>query len=255
MVSSIRADPAVLQVLRQIVAAGGAGQDTPSVGAIEGERQLNVGGRAKPQPAGGHGEIVGDNTFLQDVKDETAVNDYPSSFVQSSSANNDHQYFNSAFTSPASPSSSILFSSSNPSFDFESILQPQPVSDLFSVNDTADIQQYFTSSPPSIGLNIVDSTSSVISNAISAKSPNSVVPTSPALIFDPDFPQIGDDILEQALKSLGDLTKFAENTTALASITDQNISGNGFDFIQSDDYTDLAWEESFAQLFPSLPNA
>jgi len=174
--------------------------------------------------------------------------------MHSSSAINDHQYFNSAFTSPASPSSSILFSSSNPSFDFESLLQPQPVSDLFSATDAADVQ-YFTSSSPSIGLmNIIDTTSVINSNVVSAKSPNSVVPTSPAALkFDPDFPPLGDDILEQALKSLGDMTKFADDTASTSKA--QNSIGSGFDFLQTDDYADLAWEESFAQLFPSLPNA
>jgi len=186
-----------------------------------------------------------------------------------SSTNNDHQYFNNVFVSPAlfsSNSSSSETNNNNESFDFESLLQQQPPSQnlLFSSsssspNDTADVQQYFNdTSIATLNSGIIKTEILVNSNS------SSLVPTSPSqLNFDTDFPQLGDDILEQALRSLGDLTKsFNDETLPIvsnfsASFDDgqQIATTSGFDFLQQDDYTDLAWEESFAQLFPSLSNA
>jgi len=195
-----------------------------------------------------------DSSIVQDDGSfETAVN---YEFGQNVS-NGDHQYFNSsAFTSPASPSSSILFSSSSTNnFDFESLLQQQHDvnNDLFSTsittssNDTADIQQY-----------LINNSSSMIVKAESQNSNILVPATPPTLNFDPDFPPLGDDILEQALKSLGDFTKFADNTTFGQTISNSLLDGQSlastsdFDFPQREEYTDPVWEESFAQLFPSL---
>jgi len=243
---SIRSDPNLLEILRQIVATGGTTTNVVAVGAVKGEQQLNIGGCSQPQSTGGYREITIDNSIIQDIVQETAVTEsIPFVNSSSSSATNDHQYFSNAMSSPSS--SSVLFSSSsNINFDLESLLQPQPMADLFSNNDTAD--QYFQNAASSINSGIISS----------AKSPNSMVPASPILNFDPDFPALGDDILQQALQSLGDLTKFAENTTSTtqlstSSIGDQSSSNvTGFDFLQNDDYADLVWEESFAQLFPSL---
>jgi len=218
-----------------------------------------------------------DNSIAQDDAIETAVN-----FVDAnlSSTNNDHQYFsNNVFNaSPVSPSS-LLFSSAsssssssinNESFDFESLLQPPREnissindSNLFSTNDTAaavEFQYDFMNNPyPQI--DTINNSNTIVK----ADSPNSsVVPASPSstLNFDTDFPQLGDDILEIALKSLGDFTKNNPELTNGSSailptllVDDQNASTSGFDFLQQDDYTDPAWEESFAQLFPSLSNA
>jgi len=185
-----------------------------------------------------------------------------------SSTNNDHQYFNNVFVSPAlfsSNSSSSETNNNNECFDFESLLQQQQPSQnlLFSSssspNDTADVQQYFNdTSIATLNSGIIKTEILVNSNS------SSLVPTSPSqLNFDTDFPQLGDDILEQALRSLGDLTKsFNDETLPIvsnfsASFDDgqQIATTSGFDFLQQDDYTDLAWEESFAQLFPSLSNA
>jgi len=220
-----------------------------------------------------------DNSIAQDDTIETTMNFVDSNLL--SSTNNDHQYFSSnVFTNPASPSS-LLFSSASSSssnnecFDFESLLQ-QPsenvsiINDnLFSTNDTAVEFQYDfmnNSYPPQI--DVINSTATTINSSntiIKANSPNSsVVPASPSstLNFDTDFPPLGDDILEIALKSLGDFTKNSDLTNASSSailptllIDNQNASTSGFDFLQQDDYTDPAWEESFAQLFPSLSNA
>lgn len=165
--------------------------------------------------------------MLQDGQYETAVND--------------HQYFTNAMVSPSS--SSVLFSSSsNSNFDFESILQPATGAQLFPSHDAANVQQYLRDTPLAIE-------PAGSSEATSACSPNGMVPASPALNFDPEFPQLADDILQQALQSLGDLSKFAEDATAPPASASDVI---GFDLLQSDDYVDLAWEESFEQLFPSL---
>jgi len=261
LVGSIRSDPVVLDLLRQIVNVG-SGKIENSIGAIEGQRQLNIGGSAQPQSAGGYREIMGDNSIIQSDGDETALNTDTAAFVQVSSTNPDHQYYNTAFTSPASPSASILFSSQpNESFDFESLLQPQTVTDLMSTNDTADVQQYFnTESYAPIEINVADSNFPAAVNYIApptTASPIGVVPASPTLNFDPDFPPLGDDILDEALKSLGDFTKFAEGTNSTAPSVLNGLQGTtdiGFDFLQNDDFRDLAWEESFAQIFPSLSN-
>jgi hypothetical protein len=263
LVGSIRSDPAILDLLRQIVSVG-SGKPEISFAAIEGQRQFNFGGSSQPQSAASYREITGDNTIIQNYGDEAALNTDTAAFVQISSANADHQYFNSAFTSPASPSASVLFSSpSNESYDFESLLQPPTVNDLLlPTNDTADVQQYFNndSYASSMEINVCDSDFAAAVNSIvpSATSPIGVVPASPTqLNFDPDFPPLGDDVLEQALKSLGEFTKFAEDTTSTSfSILDsQSTTDAGFDFLQNDDFRDLAWEESFAQIFPSVPNA
>jgi len=279
LVNSIRADPTQKALMRQIV---GGGKITSSIGTIEGERKPDIGGCAQPQSTGGDREIMVDNSIAQNSTIETAMNFVDPNLL--SSTNNDHQYFSSSnvFTNPASPSS-LLFSSvsssssstsNNESFDFESLLQ-QPSenvsindNNLFSTNDTAVEFQYDfmnNSYPPQIDIINSTTTNNSSNTIIKANSPNSsVVPASPSTLlnFDTDFPQLGDDILEIALKSLGDFTKNNSDLTNSSSailptllIDNQNASTSGYDFLQQDDYTDPAWEESFAQLFPSLSNS
>jgi len=174
-------------------------------------------------------------------------------FVQVPYVNSDHEYFNSAFTSPASPSASILLSSpAQENFNFDSLLQSQPDADLLTTNDTVAVQEYFTNDTYHQTVDANFSISPIIDSANTMiTSPNDVVPSSPTLNFDPDFPILGDDILEQALKSLEDFTKF---TTTPSDGNYLNIQGNdnSFNFIHNDDVADLAWEESFATLFPSI---
>lgn len=158
---------------------------------------------------------------------------------------NDHEYFQNTagVISTESSSSSIMFPSNTSSdcgFDLDSILQ----------NPQCDQQQEIVSTP-STGIQVTVG-EYFQQGTISAASPVTQVPGSPNLNIDPDFPQLGDDILQQALQSLGDLTKFAESSISGTSTEMNNIGLD--DFLQNDDYTDLAWEESFAELFPALPN-
>jgi hypothetical protein len=225
LATRIRSDPNILQLLRQIVAQGATTQDHTPVGAIEGEQQLIAGGNNQPKPARGYHRIGIGDTIVQELVHETALND--------------HEYFQQNGVISSESQSSIMFSS-NSSFDLDSILQhpqQQDPADLFPSTDTrVTMGEYFQEE----GIN-------------SAISPNNQVPASPNLNIDPDFPQLGDDILQQALQSLGDLTKFAESNESSSATTSESNNTIGFDdFLQNDDYCDLAWEESFAQLFPSL---
>jgi len=124
--------------------------------------------------------------------------------------------------------------------------------DLFSTNDTVDVDQYFnTSAGVTVAAGSVVSSSTTATSSVTAvESPNNVVPASPTLTFDSEFPTLADDILEQALQSLGEFAKVAENT--IRSSVNEHATPTTLDFIQNDDFVDLAWEESFSQLFPTL---
>jgi hypothetical protein len=282
---SIRSDPNILELLRQIVAQGATIESRTGIGAIKGEQQPHLGGSDQSQPAGGHQEIGIDHTSVY----ETALNDHEyfqsdvaaavnvniingSTTITSTNAAASVPLVN--LLSPASSlsSSSSISSSNHGDFDFNSILQ--------SNDDDVNLGAYFQQPQenPLLDSIMFNDPTTKNANDNNQQQQHLQVPASPNLNnleADLDFPQLGDDILQQALQTLGDFNKFTSESSMASGFTqntgpiqnDQstpstsnnmnsfNMNSIGFDdFLQNDDYNDndLMWEESFAQLFPSL---